>query len=60
MKILQGIVDIKRPTITTEAQALIGMVHYYKEIWSRQSPVLAPLTEADSSPKGGKYCGMTL
>ena len=28
-KKVQGIMDIGRPATTTEAQALIGMVHYY-------------------------------
>ena len=46
--------DIGRPATTTEAQALIGMVHYYIDMWPRRSHVLAPLTEAASGPKGIK------
>ena len=58
-KKVQGIIDIGRPTTTTEAQALIGMVQYYREIWPRYSHVVAPLIEANINPKVGKYCGMT-
>ena len=28
---VQGIIDIGRPTTTTEARLLIGMVHYYRD-----------------------------
>ena len=59
-KKVQGIMDTRRPSITTEARALIGMVQYYRYIWYRQSHVLPPLTEAASGPKGRKYCGMML
>ena len=30
------------------------MVQYYRDIWPRQSHILAPLTEAASGPKGRK------
>ena len=46
--------DIGRPPTTTEARALIGMVQYYRYMWPRRSPVLAPLTEESSDPKGRK------
>ena len=57
-KKVQGIMDIGRPSITTEARSLMGMVQYYRDIWPRRSHLLAPLTEAASGPKGRKYCGM--
>ena len=41
-----------RPSTTNEAQALIGMFQYYRDMWPRRSHVLAPLTEAASVPKG--------
>ena len=44
--------DLGRPTTKTKAQALISMVQYYRDMWTRRSHVLAPLTEADSGPKG--------
>ena len=31
-------------TTTIEAQALVGVVQYYKDMWPRLSYVLAPLT----------------
>ena len=46
--------DIGRPDTTTEAQELIGMVQYYRDMWPRRSRILAPLTEAASGPKGRK------
>ena len=51
---LKGIMDLGRPATTTEAQALIGMVHYYKDMWPRRSHTLAPLIEAARGPKGRK------
>ena len=49
-KKVQGIIDLGRPTTTTEVQALTGMVQYYGDMWTRRSHLLAPLTEADSGP----------
>ena len=46
--------DLGQPDTTTEERALIGMVQYYRDMWPRRSHVLAPLTEAASSPKGRK------
>ena len=56
---LQGVTDLFRPSTTTEAQALIGMVQYYMDMWTRRYHILSPLTEAASVPKGRKKCGMT-
>ena len=43
--------DLGRPTTTTEARALIGMMHYYRYMCPRRSRVLSPLVEAASGPK---------
>ena len=51
---MQGIVDLGRTSTTTEARALIGMVHYYRDMWTRQPHILAPLKEATSGPKDRK------
>ena len=51
-KKVQGIMDIGRLSTTTEARSLIGIVHYYMDMWPRRSHVLAPMIEADSGPKG--------
>ena len=50
----QGIMDIRRTKTTTEARALIGVIHYYRDIWYRQSHILSLLTESASVPNGGK------
>ena len=55
---VQEIMDICRPTTKIEARAFIGVVHYYKDMWTRLYHVLSPLTVADSGPKGMKYFGM--
>ena len=51
-KKIQGIVDIRIPTTTTEARALIGMVQYYSDMWPRRSHTLDPFTESARVPKG--------
>ena len=58
-KKVQVIMDISRPSTTTEAIVIIGMVYYYRDMWHRRSHVLDPLTEATSGPKDKKYCGTT-
>ena len=55
---VQGIIDLGRPSTTKKVRELIEMVQYYRDMWPRRSHVLAPLTEADSGPKGRKYCGI--
>ena len=46
--------DLRRPATTTEAQSLIGMFHYYMDMWPRKSHVFDPLIEAASGHKGRK------
>ena len=59
-KKLNLIMDLIQPTTTIEAQALIDIGQYYREMWTRRSHVVPPPTEADSDPKGIKYCVMTI
>ena len=40
LKKVQGIMDLDRPTTTTEARALIVMVQYYSDMWPRLSQIL--------------------
>ena len=59
-KKVEGIVDLGRPTTTTEARALIGMVQYYRDMWPRRSHILSPPTEASiAALKVEKYFRMT-
>ena len=51
---LQGIIDTGRPTTTNEAQAITSMVKYYRDMWPRQSHILAPMKYMASGPKGRK------
>ena len=51
-KKVQGIMDIGQPATNNEAQALIGMVHYFMYMWTRRSHTLVLLTESASGPKG--------
>ena len=46
--------DLGRPATTTEARALIGMFHNYRDMLTRRSHILAPLAEVASGPKGIK------
>ena len=52
--------DLGKPTTTTEARALSGMVNFYRYMWPRRSHIVAPLIEVASNPKVRKYCEITL
>ena len=43
--------DFGQPATLNEAQALIGMVRYYRYLCPRKYCLLEPLTEVDSVPK---------
>ena len=50
-KKVQGIMDLVRPTTMTESQALTSMFQYYRDIWTRWSHILSPMTEVERVPK---------
>ena len=52
---MQGIIDLGQTATNNEAQELICMVQYYRDVWHRRYHILYPLTEAASGPKGRKY-----
>ncbi len=41
---VQAILPIKPPTGVRQLQHFLGMVQYYRDLWARQSKMLAPLT----------------
>ncbi len=41
---LQAILAIQPPTNVKELRHFLGMVQYYRDLWARQSKILAPLT----------------
>ncbi len=41
---MQAILEIKLPTGVRQLQHLLGMVQYYRDLWTRRSDMLAPLT----------------
>ena len=43
--------DLGRPTTMTEAQELVGVVYYYRDMWTRWSLILSPIPEAARDPK---------
>ena len=44
-KKVQAILDIQRPTTTSEVRHFVGMVQYYRDVWPGRSHILTPLTE---------------
>ena len=53
-KKVQAILDIEKPTTTTELRRLVGMVNYYRDMWKSRSHILGPLTELASGKKNKK------
>ena len=51
---VQGIMDIGRPSTTTETRAHIGMFHYYRNMCPRRAHILDSLKEAAGNTKGRK------
>ena len=41
---VQAIIAIKSPTGVKQLRHFLGMVQYYRDLWARQSKMLAPLT----------------
>jgi RNase H-like domain found in reverse transcriptase/Reverse transcriptase (RNA-dependent DNA polymerase) len=46
---VDSIINIKAPTTRKELRHFIGIVHYYRNMWFRESELLAPLTSLISS-----------
>ena len=53
-KKVQAILDVERPTTTTQLRRLIGMVNYYCDMWKGRSHVLGPMTKMSGGKKNKK------
>ena len=53
-KKVKAIMELKRPTTTTEVRRVIGLVQYYRDLWQKRSHILAPLTDLSKGPKHKK------
>jgi len=53
-KKVKAIMDLQRPTTTTEVRRVIGLVQYYRDLWQKRSHILAPLTDLATGPKNKK------
>jgi len=42
---VQAILALKEPTNVNELRRFLGMVQYYRDMWTKQSKMLAPLTD---------------
>ena len=42
---VQAILAFKAPTIVNKLRRFLGMVQYYRGMWTKQSKMLAPLTD---------------
>ena len=48
---IEAIRRITHPTITTHVRSFVGLINYYKGMWSRRAHILALLTDLRSSKK---------
>ena len=54
MKKVKGIMDLSIPTTTIYFLLLIGMVHYFKDIWIRRLHIIYPMIAEFIGTKGKK------
>ena len=51
-KKIKAILNIATPKTTTDVRQLVGMVQYYRDMWTSRSHIMAPLTELSKGKKG--------
>jgi hypothetical protein len=42
---IQGILNMKRPTIQKEVHHFVGMINFYRDLYPKRAEILAPLTD---------------
>ena len=52
---MDAILNIATPTKRKELRAFLGMVNFYRDMWSKRSEILAPLTALTSSSNPWKW-----
>ena len=52
---IEAITNIKPPTSQKEVQNLMGLIDYYRDMWTSRSYMLAPLTRLISIKKEFKW-----
>ena len=45
---VDAILRLKAPTNRKQVRQLVGMVNYYRDLWPKRAPIMAPLTELTS------------
>ena len=45
LKKIQGIIDMEAPTNLSQIRSFLGMVTYYRDMWSKRSHILSPIIE---------------
>ncbi|GFH61170.1 hypothetical protein CTEN210_17646 [Chaetoceros tenuissimus] len=53
-KKVEAILNIDRPKTVKDIRRLLGMIQYYRDVWPKQSEILAPLTNLIRGKNGSK------
>ena len=59
-KTIEAILKMQPPTTLKLLCGFVGMVNYYRDMWSHRSEILAPLTEQAGAPQRQKVFSFCL